>query len=72
MPFSKKNDQRKERVARFVRNYRANNSDVIDGSIFIDSETGVNYLLVVNQAIGGIAVTPLLDSNGKPIITSDD
>ncbi|KIR03830.1 hypothetical protein P261_02645 [Lachnospiraceae bacterium TWA4] len=34
--------------------------------IIVDKETGVNYLVWKSGYAGGI--TPLLDSNGKPII----
>lgn len=36
--------------------------------ILIDSETGVNYIFHVNGYAGGL--TPLLDANGKPIVSS--
>ena len=36
-------------------------------SVIIDTETGVNYLFVVHGYAGGL--TPLLDKNGKPVIT---
>ena len=35
--------------------------------ILVDKETGVNYLLW--QAGYGAGITPLLDSDGKPIVT---
>lgn len=35
--------------------------------IWVDTETGVNYLFHINGYAGGI--TPLLDADGKPIIT---
>lgn len=38
-----------------------------DLNIFIDLETGVNYLLFVNGYAGGL--TPLLDKDGKVVIT---
>lgn len=37
-------------------------------SIIIDKETGVNYLFVQEGYAGGL--TPLLDKDGKPVITS--
>ena len=40
-----------------------------DAVIIIDKETGVNYLYVCRGYGGGL--TPLLDSEGKPIITKD-
>lgn len=36
-------------------------------TIFVDKETGVNYLYIANGNGGGL--TPLLDSNGKPVVT---
>ena len=36
--------------------------------ILVDKVTGVNYLFVQNGYAGGL--TPLLDREGKPIITS--
>ena len=36
-------------------------------SILIDKETGINYLFVQEGYAGGL--TPLLDIDGKPIIT---
>lgn len=36
-------------------------------TIFVDKETGVNYLYIANGTGGGL--TPLLDSDGKPIVT---
>ncbi len=35
--------------------------------IVVDKETGVNYLWMKSGYAGGL--TPLLDENGKPIIT---
>ena len=35
--------------------------------IWVDKETGVNYLWMKSGYAGGL--TPLLDENGKPIIT---
>ena len=36
-------------------------------TIYVDKETGVNYLFIANGFGGGL--TPLLDVEGKPIIT---
>ena len=38
-----------------------------DALVIVDKETGVNYLFVHSGYSGGL--TPLLDSEGKPIIT---
>lgn len=35
--------------------------------IYVDKETGVNYLFIGSGIAGGL--TPLLDSEGKPVIT---
>ena len=35
--------------------------------IWVDKETGVNYLLMKQGYAGGL--TPLLDKDGKPIVT---
>ena len=35
--------------------------------IFVDTETGVNYLFCQSGYAGGL--TPLLDKDGKPVIT---
>lgn len=37
--------------------------------VVVDKETGVNYLFFQRGYSGGL--TPLLDSDGKPIITKD-
>ncbi len=36
-------------------------------NVIIDTETGVNYLFAQEGYAGGL--TPLLDKNGKPVIT---
>lgn len=36
--------------------------------IFVDQEIGVNYLLVMSGF--GLSVTPLLNAEGQPVITS--
>ena len=36
-------------------------------TIFVDKETGVNYLYIANGTGGGL--TPQLDSDGKPVVT---
>lgn len=35
--------------------------------VFVDKKTGVNYLFVQSGYAGGL--TPLLDADGKPVIT---
>lgn len=36
-------------------------------TILVDKETGINYLFIANGF--GVGLTPLLDENGKPVIT---
>lgn len=36
-------------------------------TIYMDKETGVNYLFIASGYAGGL--TPLLDAEGKPVIT---
>ena len=38
-----------------------------EADVIVDTETGVNYLLVVYGY--GAGLTPLIDENGKPIVT---
>ena len=38
-----------------------------DTTIIVDKETGVNYLLV--RSGYGAGLTPLIDADGKPIVT---
>lgn len=55
-----KNEEKRFRVDEeqgLLTNYR----------IIVDNETGVNYLFVACGEAGGI--TPLLDKDGKPIVT---
>lgn len=51
---------------RFVKTYSQGSMDVIE--ILVDQETGVSYLFRSNGYAGGM--TPLLDREGKPIITT--
>ncbi|MBQ9450421.1 MAG: hypothetical protein IJU34_03780 [Bacteroidales bacterium] len=41
-----------------------------DAIVIVDKQTGVNYLFVHRGYGGGL--TPLLDAEGKPIITKED
>jgi len=50
----------------FVKKEQGNGfTDLI--KIIVDKETGVNYLWVTNGYSGGL--TPLLDNEGKPVVT---
>ena len=44
-------------------------SFMTDAIVIVDKETGVNYLYVCRGYGGGL--TPLLDADGKPIITHE-
>ena len=54
---------------RFDIQERENLGLLTETSIIVDKETGVNYLYVCCGYGGGL--TPLLDENGKPIVTKD-
>ena len=54
---------------RFDIKERESVSFATDALVIVDKETGVNYLFVHRGYGGGL--TPLLDSEGKPIITKD-
>ena len=40
--------------------------------ILVDTETGVNYLVVIPRLAVGCGLTVLVDQNGKPIVTPVD
>ena len=52
---------------RFVKTYSQGVLDVME--IWVDRETGVNYLFHWNGSAGGM--TPLLDAEGKPVVSYD-
>ena len=54
---------------RFDIQERENLGLLTETSIIVDKETGVNYLFVACGYGGGL--TPLLDAEGKPIITKE-
>ena len=51
---------------RFVKTYKQGISNITE--IWVDRETGVNYMFHASGYAGGL--TPLLDREGKPIITT--
>lgn len=51
---------------RFEKIYSQGLANVME--IWIDKETGVNYLFHASGYAGGL--TPLLDKDGKPVISS--
>ena len=68
-PDGKKNNGEYMSKDRFDIKERENMGLITEASIVIDKETGVNYLYVCRGYGGGL--TPLLDSDGKPIVTKD-
>ncbi len=52
---------------RFERAYKQGTLEVME--IWVDKETGVNYLFHICGQCGGL--TPLLDSEGKPVVTKN-
>ncbi len=51
---------------RFVKTYSQGFASQME--IWVDQKTGVNYLFRASGYAGGL--TPLLDRNGKPVITT--
>lgn len=52
---------------RFEKTYTQGTLNVME--IWVDKETGVNYLFHYNGNAAGL--TPLLDREGKPVITTN-
>ena len=57
----------KEKNQRFVR-ILDESGFVTANELWVDRQTGVNYLWVASGYSGGL--TPLLDATGKPIVTA--
>ena len=55
---------------RFIETYSQGISNV--RKIIVDTETGVNYLLLSSNMTSGCGVAVLVHKDGKPIITSVD
>ena len=53
---------------RFVRVMKEGSSWSTLREVWIDKQTGVNYLWVASGYAGGL--TPLLDASGRPVVTS--
>ena len=60
--MAKKNDER------FIKVHEEGNSFGWLRTVWVDRQTGVNYLFVNSGYAGGM--TPLLDANGSPVVTS--
>lgn len=55
--------------ARFIMKIATGSANMFSNTmILVDRETGVNYLFFQSDGAGGL--TPLLDREGKPIITT--
>ena len=52
---------------RFKKVYRQGVLEILE--VWVDTETGVNYLFKANGYAGGL--TALLDKGGKPVVTHD-
>jgi hypothetical protein len=53
---------------RFVKTYSQGNGLSSRVEIWVDMKTGVNYIFTQSGYAGGM--TPLLDAQGKPVVTS--
>ncbi|MBQ7838388.1 MAG: xylan 1,4-beta-xylosidase [Clostridia bacterium] len=54
-------------MAKEKRFEKVYSQDLGSMQIYVDKETGVNYLFTANGYAGGL--TPLLDREGKPVIS---
>ena len=52
---------------RFVRILTEGNAFGASREVWVDKQTGVNYLWIASGYAGGL--TPLLDPNGHPVVT---
>jgi len=59
---------KKEKRFVFAHNETPEKGALCSCTIVVDRQTGVNYLFTTSGYAGGL--TPLLDRDGKPIITS--
>lgn len=55
---------------RFVEVYSQGVTNV--RKIIVDTQTGVNYLLMSSNMTGGSGITVLVDADGKPLVTQLD
>ena len=62
----KKRIEQHEEKDRFEKVYSQGVANIME--IWVDKETGVNYLFHAGGSAGGM--TPLLDREGKPVITT--
>lgn len=52
---------------RFVETYSQGVTNI--RKIIVDTETGVNYLMISSNMTSGCGVSVLVDKDGKPIVT---
>ncbi len=52
---------------RFVEVYSQGVTNV--RKVFVDTQTGVNYLIASSNMTGGCGMCALLDADGKPVVT---
>lgn len=55
---------------RFVEVYSQGVTNI--RKVIVDTETGVNYLLLSSNMTSGCGVCALMDKDGKPLVTSLD
>lgn len=60
--------KKSHKEGRFVEVYKEDTTIFgADKSLIVDKKTGVTYLIICNTY--GTGITPLLDKDGKPVIT---
>lgn len=63
-----KTNKKTNKETRFVEVYKEDTTIFgADKTLLVDKKTGVTYLIICNTY--GTGITPLLDSDGKPVIT---
>ena len=67
--FAASSDKKKKKIGKNMKRFvwRESEGFIKETRIIVDTVTGVNYLFVTRGYGGGL--TPLLDANGKPIVT---
>ena len=66
-----KNIKKTNKETRFIEVYKEDTTVFgTDKSLIVDKKTGVTYLIICNTY--GTGITPLLNIDGKPVITKLD
>ncbi len=55
-------------VERFVRTVKEGSEWITKREVWVDTQTGVNYIWMSSGYAGGL--TPLLDRDGKPVVSA--